>query len=146
MAYFYLYYRGGVDSEDSPVMVVVGAHFLLRCLELQRFILMFNLRSAFLGEKNGICVSSIPITRVGLVRKAIKCKESRIRKQPIQVPSNVTIKLEGQDLKVKGPLEELELTYSREVKVDREESGILRVRKAVETRRANQKHGLFRND
>ncbi|XVF12026.1 hypothetical protein REPUB_Repub08aG0079200 [Reevesia pubescens] len=144
MAYIYLYYRGGVDSEDSPVMVVVGAHFLLWCLELQRFILMFNLRSAFLGEKNGICVSSIPITCVGLVRKVVKCKESRIRKQPIQVPSNVTIKLEGQDLKVKGPLEELELTYSQEVKVDREESGILRVRKAVETRRANQMHGLFR--
>ncbi|WRX15635.1 CRAL-TRIO lipid binding domain - like 10 [Theobroma cacao] len=32
-------YRGGVDSEGHPVMVVVGAHFLLRCLELERFIL-----------------------------------------------------------------------------------------------------------
>ncbi|TYI46231.1 hypothetical protein E1A91_D13G092100v1 [Gossypium mustelinum] len=32
-------YRGGVDSEGRPVMVVVGAHFLLRCLELERFIL-----------------------------------------------------------------------------------------------------------
>ncbi|GMI87420.1 hypothetical protein like AT1G69340 [Hibiscus trionum] len=31
-------YRGGVDSEGHPVMVVVGAHFLLRCLELERFI------------------------------------------------------------------------------------------------------------
>ncbi|XP_055801154.1 uncharacterized protein LOC129870402 isoform X2 [Solanum dulcamara] len=32
-------YRGGVDSEGRPVMVVVGAHFLLRCLDLERFIM-----------------------------------------------------------------------------------------------------------
>ncbi|KAF2295015.1 hypothetical protein GH714_030164 [Hevea brasiliensis] len=32
-------YRGGVDSEGRPVMVVVGAHFLLRCLGLERFVL-----------------------------------------------------------------------------------------------------------
>lgn len=32
-------YRGGVDSEGRPVMVVVGAHFLLRCLDLERFTL-----------------------------------------------------------------------------------------------------------
>ncbi|KEH27846.1 appr-1-P processing enzyme family protein [Medicago truncatula] len=31
-------YRGGVDSEGRPVMVVVGAHFLLRCLDLERFV------------------------------------------------------------------------------------------------------------
>ncbi|XVF43383.1 hypothetical protein PTKIN_Ptkin02bG0036100 [Pterospermum kingtungense] len=103
-----------------------------------------NLRSAFLGERYGICVSSTAITRVCLVRKAVECKESRIGKQPIQVPSNVTITLEGQDLKVKGPLGEMALTYPREVKLDREESGALRVRKAVESRRANQMHGLFR--
>ncbi|KAG7029988.1 Protein GDAP2-like protein [Cucurbita argyrosperma subsp. argyrosperma] len=32
-------YRGGVDSDGHPVMVVVGAHFLLRCLDLERFVL-----------------------------------------------------------------------------------------------------------
>ncbi|KAK8643432.1 hypothetical protein V6N13_012731 [Hibiscus sabdariffa] len=32
-------YRGGVDSEGHPVMVIVGAHFLLRCLDLERFVL-----------------------------------------------------------------------------------------------------------
>ncbi|KAL4383101.1 hypothetical protein GQ457_15G004710 [Hibiscus cannabinus] len=31
-------YRGGVDTKGRPVMVVVGAHFLLRCLDLERFI------------------------------------------------------------------------------------------------------------
>ncbi|PAN47117.1 hypothetical protein PAHAL_9G235400 [Panicum hallii] len=32
-------YRGGVDIEGRAVMVVVGAHFLLRCLDLERFVL-----------------------------------------------------------------------------------------------------------
>lgn len=74
----------------------------------------------------------------------MECKESRIGKKPIEVPSTVTISLEGQDLKVKGPLGELSRTYPREVKLEREENGQIRVKKAVETRRANQMHGLFR--
>lgn len=96
-----------------------------------------------MGERNGFSVSNVPVTRVGFSRKTIECKESRIGKQPIEVPSNVTITLEGQDLKVKGPLGELSLVYPRELMVNREES-FLRVKKAVETRRANQMHGLFR--
>ncbi|PKI57976.1 hypothetical protein CRG98_021627 [Punica granatum] len=52
--------------------------------------------------------------------------------------------MEGQSLKVKGPLGELSQVYPREVIVEKEESGFLRVKKAVETRRANQMHGLFR--
>jgi len=39
MLYINYSYRGGVDSEGRPVMVVVGAHFLLRCLDLERFVL-----------------------------------------------------------------------------------------------------------
>ncbi|KAK2978776.1 hypothetical protein RJ640_011302 [Escallonia rubra] len=103
-----------------------------------------NLKSVFWGESNGLCVSSVPVIRVGFMRKIVECKESRIGKQPIEVPSNVTITLEGQDLKVKGPLGELALTYPREVVLDSEDSGFLRVKKATETRRANQMHGLFR--
>ncbi|XP_059661067.1 large ribosomal subunit protein uL6c [Cornus florida] len=103
-----------------------------------------NLRSVFLGNRNGIRVSSVPVTRVGCMRKTVECKESRIGKQPIEVPANVTLTLEGQDLKVKGPLGELSISYPREVKLEREDSGILKVKKAVETRRANQMHGLFR--
>ncbi|KAH9793148.1 hypothetical protein WN944_010890 [Citrus x changshan-huyou] len=102
-----------------------------------------NLKSIFFGERNGFSMSKVPVNRVGFSRKTIECKESRIGKQPIEVPSNVTITLGGQDLKVKGPLGELSLVYPREVKVDREDS-FLRVRKTVETRRANQMHGLFR--
>ncbi|KAF5741439.1 50S ribosomal protein L6 chloroplastic [Tripterygium wilfordii] len=103
-----------------------------------------NFASLFFGERNGICVSSSPVTRVSFMRTTIECKESRIGKQPIEVPSNVAIAMEGRDLKVKGPLGELSITYPSEVKLEREDSGNLRVRKAVETRRANQMHGLFR--
>nr|XP_043624769.1 50S ribosomal protein L6, chloroplastic [Erigeron canadensis] len=102
-----------------------------------------QLGSAFLGEKNGICVSTVPVTRLGFRRKTVECKESRIGKQPIEVPSNVVITLEGQDMKVKGPLGELALSYPREIMIDRQEA-IIKVSKAVETRRANQMHGLFR--
>lgn len=104
-----------------------------------------KLPSVFLGERSGLSICSVPVTRVGnLKRTAIECKESRIGKQPIEVPKSVTITLEGQDMKVKGPLGELALIYPREIKVERDESGIIRVRKALETRRANQMHGLFR--
>lgn len=103
-----------------------------------------NLRSVFLGERNGICVPSGLVTRVGFLRMTIECKESRIGKQPVEVPSNVTITLEGQELKVKGPLGELSRTYPREVKVERVENGYLQVKKALDSRRANQMHGLFR--
>ncbi|XP_030926941.1 50S ribosomal protein L6, chloroplastic [Quercus lobata] len=103
-----------------------------------------NLRTVFLGKKNEVCVSSVPVNRVGFLRKTVVCKESRIGKQPIQVPSNVTITLEGQFLKVKGPLGELSQSYPREVNVEREEPDTLKVKKAMETRRANQMHGLFR--
>ncbi|KAI3452219.1 hypothetical protein Pfo_008884 [Paulownia fortunei] len=102
------------------------------------------LRCPFLGEANGIHVSRVSTPRVVVVRKVVECKESRIGKQPIAVPSNVALTMDGQDLKVKGPLGELAITYPREIKLEKEDSGILRVRKAVETRRANQMHGLFR--
>ncbi|KVH93138.1 50S ribosomal protein L6, chloroplastic [Cynara cardunculus var. scolymus] len=99
--------------------------------------------SAFLGERHGICVSTVPVTRLGFRRKIVECKESRIGKQPIEVPSNVVITLEGQDMKVKGPLGELALSYPREIAIDRQET-IIKISKAMDTRRANQMHGLFR--
>ncbi|KNA14466.1 hypothetical protein SOVF_107200 [Spinacia oleracea] len=102
-----------------------------------------HMKSVFLGMKVEIS-TSVPVTRIGFWRKSVDCKESRIGKQPITVPANVAIAMEGQDLKVKGPLGELSITYPREVLVEKQESGFLRVRKAVETRRANQMHGLFR--
>ncbi|XP_021757284.1 protein GDAP2 homolog [Chenopodium quinoa] len=44
-------YRGGVDSEGRPVMVVVGAHFLLRCLDLERFIMYVVKEFEPIGQK-----------------------------------------------------------------------------------------------
>ncbi|XP_071721795.1 large ribosomal subunit protein uL6c-like [Rutidosis leptorrhynchoides] len=103
-----------------------------------------DFRSSFFGKRSDVTLSCVPVTRIGFPKKTnIVCKESRIGKQPIEVPSNVTLVLDGQDIKVKGPLGELSLSLPREVKVEREES-VLRVRKAMETRRANQMHGLFR--
>ncbi|KAG9454103.1 hypothetical protein H6P81_007007 [Aristolochia fimbriata] len=103
-----------------------------------------QLKSVFLGVRGRLCVNSAPVTRISFIKKVVECKESRIGKHPIEVPKNVTIALEGQDLKVKGPLGELSRTYPREVKLERLESGQIKVSKAVETRRANQMHGLFR--
>ncbi|XP_052306361.1 LOW QUALITY PROTEIN: 50S ribosomal protein L6, chloroplastic-like [Populus trichocarpa] len=103
-----------------------------------------NLRSVFLDERSGICAPSVPVTRVGFSREIIECKESWIGKQPVQVPFNVTITLEGQNLKVKGLLGGLSRNYPQEVKIERDENGILQVKKAVDTRIANQMHGLFR--
>ncbi|OAY73159.1 50S ribosomal protein L6, chloroplastic [Ananas comosus] len=98
----------------------------------------------FLGERGGIRTCDVTVSRIGFFRKPVECKESRIGKRSIEVPDNVTIALNGQDLKVKGPLGELSRTYPREVKLEREESGHLKVSKAMDTRRANQMHGLFR--
>ncbi|KAK8941694.1 hypothetical protein KSP40_PGU020546 [Platanthera guangdongensis] len=103
-----------------------------------------NLKSAFIGEIHGIRVARLPASRLGSLDKTVQCKESRIGKRPIEVPSNVDISMEGQDVKVKGPLGELFLTLPREVKLERQESGLLRMFKALDTRRANQMHGLFR--
>ncbi|KAF5764326.1 hypothetical protein HanRHA438_Chr15g0703191 [Helianthus annuus] len=55
-----------------------------------------QLGSAFLGERAGICVSTVPVTRLGFRRKTVECKESRIGKQPIEVPSNRRPRYEGQ--------------------------------------------------
>jgi large subunit ribosomal protein L6 len=38
----------------------------------------------------------------------------------------------------------LSRNYPQEVKIERDENGILQVKKAVDTRIANQMHGLFR--
>ncbi|RWR93417.1 Ribosomal protein L6 [Cinnamomum micranthum f. kanehirae] len=103
-----------------------------------------HLGSSFLGELSALRITGTPVARIGFLRRIVECKESRIGKRPIEVPSNVTITMEGQDLRVKGPLGELSRTYPREVKIEKEASGILRVYKAMETRRANQMHGLFR--
>nr|GEY47444.1 50S ribosomal protein L6, chloroplastic [Tanacetum cinerariifolium] len=51
------------------------------------------LASAFLDERNGLCVSTVPVIRLSFRRNTIECKESRIGKQPIEVLSIVKVSL-----------------------------------------------------
>ena len=74
----------------------------------------------------------------------IECKESRIGKKPVTVPKGVTASLENQTLRVKGPLGELTQNYPREIKLQYDPSGIITVSRAMDTRKAQQMHGLFR--
>eukprot|EP00245_Coleochaete_scutata_P006177 TRINITY_DN20386_c0_g1_i1.p1 TRINITY_DN20386_c0_g1~~TRINITY_DN20386_c0_g1_i1.p1 ORF type:complete len:247 (+),score=61.18 TRINITY_DN20386_c0_g1_i1:28-768(+) len=103
-----------------------------------------SLRSSILGES--VRVSSVgavpawPLPSQGL---SIDCKESRIGKAPIAVPKEVTVKLDGQALTVKGPLGELSRVYPGEISLNLE-GGVLKVGRSVDTRRAREFHGLFR--
>ncbi|CAN1310839.1 50S ribosomal protein L6, chloroplastic, partial [Linum perenne] len=78
--------------------------------------------------------SPTPIRRVNFARTVVECKESRIGKQPIPVPGNVTIKLEEQYFEVKGPLGQLSRSYPPEVKLVMDENGVIRVIKGFEKR------------
>lgn len=68
---------------------------------------------------------------------------SRIGKQPIVVPSQVTVTIDGQRVTVKGPKGELFREIPPEISVEQEE-GTLVVRRRNESRNARQRHGLAR--
>lgn len=93
--------------------------------------------------QTGICLPRRSVSKFGYFRTKVECKESRVGKKPIQVPSSVNLTIDGQFISVKGPLGELSRTYPNDILIERNDS-VLRIRKAVETRRANEMHGLFR--
>ncbi len=68
---------------------------------------------------------------------------SRIGLQPIQVPSGVTVTLEGSLVKVKGPKGELQQKIDRELEV-KEENGAIVVARPNNHRRLRSQHGLAR--
>lgn len=68
---------------------------------------------------------------------------SRIGKQPIVVPSQVAVTIDGQRVTVKGPKGELFREIPPEISVEQEESTIV-VRRRNESRNARQRHGLAR--
>lgn len=73
-------------------------------------------------------------------------KESRIGKAPITIPAGVTVNIDGQHVSVKGPKgPEMSETLPDLLKITRQEDGTLRLNKLVESRQANQLHGLFRS-
>lgn len=68
---------------------------------------------------------------------------SRIGKKPIEIPSGVEVKIDGQKVTVKGPLGEESVTVRPEIAVKIEENQIV-VSRTVETKEANALFGLSR--
>lgn len=69
---------------------------------------------------------------------------SRIGKQPIPVPSGVEIKIDGQEIRVKGPKGELSRSVSDVVTIAREGDEII-VSRPSDTREARSHQGLVRS-
>ena len=68
---------------------------------------------------------------------------SRIGKRPIPVPAKVTVTIDGQDVKVKGPKGELSRTLPYGVVIVQEGDTVL-VNRKDESRLARERHGLCR--
>lgn len=68
---------------------------------------------------------------------------SRIGKKPIEIPSGVEIKIEGNMITVKGPKGTESVTFRDEVKVSVADNHVI-VEPNSEDRKTNALHGLFR--
>jgi large subunit ribosomal protein L6 len=68
---------------------------------------------------------------------------SRIGKRPIEIPSKVSVAIDGQSVAVKGPKGELSRVIPAEVLVEQQEQKIV-VTRRDESRPARQRHGLSR--
>ncbi|GAA2010688.1 50S ribosomal protein L6 [Brevibacterium samyangense] len=68
---------------------------------------------------------------------------SRIGKQPISVPSGVEVKVDGQEVSVKGPKGELSLTVAHPIEVALED-GVISVTRPNDSRESRSLHGLTR--
>ncbi|MDR1851252.1 MAG: 50S ribosomal protein L6 [Propionibacteriaceae bacterium] len=69
---------------------------------------------------------------------------SRIGRMPITVPAGVDVKLDGQDVAVKGPKGSLALTVSEPIKVALED-GVLKVTRPNDESQNRALHGLTRS-
>jgi large subunit ribosomal protein L6 len=70
---------------------------------------------------------------------------SRIGKLPIPVPSGVDVKIDGQEISVKGPKGTLAHTIAEPIVVERGEDGALEVKRPNDERRNRALHGLTRS-
>ena len=68
---------------------------------------------------------------------------SRIGKQPIQIPNSVTVSLEGNLARIKGPKGEITRLIPREIKVEAKD-GALFITPAIQTKRTQALWGLAR--
>ena len=66
---------------------------------------------------------------------------SRIGRLPIAVPSNVEVKIDGQDVAVKGPKGELRFTVREPITVARNDEGQLEVTRPDDERLSRSLHG-----
>jgi large subunit ribosomal protein L6 len=83
----------------------------------------------------------------GRAAVSVQAKESRIGKQAVLLPQSVEYSLEGGTLTVSGPLGTLSQPWPKELSLEEKEeqgSRALRLHKALETKKADQFHGLFR--
>ena len=69
---------------------------------------------------------------------------SRIGKLPITVPNGVEVKLDGQNVEVKGPKGSLSLTVKEPIQVTRNDEGLLEVTRPNDERESRSLHGLTR--
>ncbi|MYW93147.1 50S ribosomal protein L6 [Amycolatopsis rubida] len=69
---------------------------------------------------------------------------SRIGKLPVAVPSGVEVTIDGQHVKVKGPKGTLEHTVAEPIVVERDEDGVLLVKRPDDERTSRALHGLTR--
>lgn len=69
---------------------------------------------------------------------------SRIGRLPITVPSGVDVKLDGQDVEVKGPKGTLSLTVSEPISISKNDAGELEVTRPNDERQSRSLHGLTR--
>ena len=70
---------------------------------------------------------------------------SRIGKLPITVPSGVDVQIDGRTVTVKGPKGTLSHTVIEPITVEREESGVVVVKRPDDERRNKAYHGLSRS-
>lgn len=69
---------------------------------------------------------------------------SRIGKLPIPVPSGVEVTIDGQHVQVKGPKGTLSHTVAEPIRVERDENGVLLVKRPDDERTNRALHGLTR--
>jgi large subunit ribosomal protein L6 len=69
---------------------------------------------------------------------------SRIGKQPIPVPAGVDVRIDGQQVSVKGPKGTLELRVAEPITLSRNDDGAIVVSRPNDERRSRSLHGLSR--
>ena len=68
---------------------------------------------------------------------------SRVGNAPIKVPAGVELKVEDREIKVKGPLGEMGSPLPEGISLEQED-GVLKLKRADDTRELKQLHGLAR--